>query len=364
MRSAKTRLPPPPTHALPSLSPPAPAAAAAPPSPPSPRPFLLPPSSRGCCCPVLPRCAPVLGCPYQPWAAPRRTSGTCITGWPRRAAGERGVPSNCYSWSSASTSCRVLGALGALGGLGGLGSRGLGALGALGALESVQRLQTAAAGAALPDPAGGAAGRGSLCSPRELEPGAESAPQGLRGFPCPGGGRGSPGHGAAAGGGADPGGHHQVTGLHDLDEYIQAQLLLAALNITTHVLKKGGTFVAKIFRGKDVTLLYSQLRLFFPDVTCAKPRSSRNSSIEAFVVCRGYSPPRGLRAHHGEPPAGARGGAVPGRPPRPLPGHRSLRGLWGPERLRPRPQLLPAGTGLYWEGLGGTGGDWEGTGRD
>jgi tRNA (cytidine32/guanosine34-2'-O)-methyltransferase len=39
-----------------------------------------------------------------------------------------------------------------------------------------------------------------------------------------------------------------VTGLHDIDEYIQAQLLLAALNITTHVLRPGGTFVAKIFR--------------------------------------------------------------------------------------------------------------------
>ena len=39
-----------------------------------------------------------------------------------------------------------------------------------------------------------------------------------------------------------------VTGLHDIDEYIQAQLLLAALNITTHLLKHGGTFVAKIFR--------------------------------------------------------------------------------------------------------------------
>ena len=37
-----------------------------------------------------------------------------------------------------------------------------------------------------------------------------------------------------------------VTGLHDIDEFIQAQLLLAALNITTHVLKKGGTFVAKV----------------------------------------------------------------------------------------------------------------------
>ena len=69
-----------------------------------------------------------------------------------------------------------------------------------------------------------------------------------------------------------------VTGLHDMDEYIQAQLLLAALNITTHVLKEGGDFVAKIFRGKDVTLLYSQLQLFFGDVTVAKPRSSRSAA--------------------------------------------------------------------------------------
>jgi len=84
-----------------------------------------------------------------------------------------------------------------------------------------------------------------------------------------------------------------VTGLHDLDEYVQAQLLLAALNITTHVLKLGGTFVAKIFRGKDVTLLFAQLRLFFENVTVAKPKSSRNSSIEAFVVCQNYQPPKG-----------------------------------------------------------------------
>merc|ERR1711915_493018 len=57
--------------------------------------------------------------------------------------------------------------------------------------------------------------------------------------------------------------------------------------------RQGGTFVAKIFRGKDVSLLYSQLRMFFPIVTIAKPRSSRNSSIEAFVVCQGYTPPPG-----------------------------------------------------------------------
>ena len=84
-----------------------------------------------------------------------------------------------------------------------------------------------------------------------------------------------------------------VTGLHDIDQYVQAQLLLAALNITMHVLSPGGTFVAKIFRGKDISLLYSQLRLFFGDVCCSKPKSSRNSSIEAFVVCTGFALPPG-----------------------------------------------------------------------
>ncbi|RKP17747.1 FtsJ-domain-containing protein [Rozella allomycis CSF55] len=84
-------------------------------------------------------------------------------------------------------------------------------------------------------------------------------------------------------------------GLHDLDEYIQAQLLLAALNITTHVLKPSGTFVAKIFRGKDVNILFAQLRVFFKEVYCAKPRSSRDSSIESFVVCIGYNPPKGYK---------------------------------------------------------------------
>ncbi|XP_015190563.1 PREDICTED: putative tRNA (cytidine(32)/guanosine(34)-2'-O)-methyltransferase, partial [Polistes dominula] len=88
-----------------------------------------------------------------------------------------------------------------------------------------------------------------------------------------------------------------VTGLHDMDIYIQSQLLLAALNITTYILRPGGTFVAKIFRAKDVSLLYSQLKIFFPYVYCAKPSSSRNSSIEAFVVCKDYSPPEGYKPH-------------------------------------------------------------------
>lgn len=85
-----------------------------------------------------------------------------------------------------------------------------------------------------------------------------------------------------------------VTGLHDMDEFVQSQLILAGLTIVTHVLREGGKFIAKIFRGKDTSLLYSQLKLFFPVVTFAKPKSSRNSSIEAFAVCENYSPPEGF----------------------------------------------------------------------
>lgn len=92
-----------------------------------------------------------------------------------------------------------------------------------------------------------------------------------------------------------------VTGMHDLDEFVQAQLILAALNIATLLLRPGGAFVAKIFRGRDTTLLHAQLRLFFRTVTIAKPQSSRNSSLEAFVVCQHYDPPVGFAPSLSEP---------------------------------------------------------------
>ena len=79
-----------------------------------------------------------------------------------------------------------------------------------------------------------------------------------------------------------------VTGLHDVDDYLQGQLLLSALALATHLLRDGGTFVAKIFRHKDVGLLYAQLRLVFRRVSIAKPSASRNSSSEAFVVCEDF----------------------------------------------------------------------------
>ncbi|PLW55623.1 hypothetical protein PCANC_03507 [Puccinia coronata f. sp. avenae] len=41
-------------------------------------------------------------------------------------------------------------------------------------------------------------------------------------------------------------------------------------------------------------MIYDQLLNFFAEVDCSKPAQSRASSIEAFVVCRNYTPPEGF----------------------------------------------------------------------
>ncbi|XBW35461.1 hypothetical protein QEN19_001034 [Hanseniaspora menglaensis] len=83
-----------------------------------------------------------------------------------------------------------------------------------------------------------------------------------------------------------------VTGIHDLDEYIQHQLILAALQLGCCILKEGsGKFVVKLFRGKDCDHLYAICRNFFEKVYVAKPRSSRATSSEAFLVGIGFKKP-------------------------------------------------------------------------
>jgi tRNA (cytidine32/guanosine34-2'-O)-methyltransferase len=70
-----------------------------------------------------------------------------------------------------------------------------------------------------------------------------------------------------------------VTGLHDMDEFMQAQLILAGLTVATHILAPGGAFVAKIFRGKDIALLYSQLKLFFTEVGGRRTRRIQSRPV-------------------------------------------------------------------------------------
>lgn len=76
----------------------------------------------------------------------------------------------------------------------------------------------------------------------------------------------------------------------DFDEYVQHQLLLSELSLATMLLRPGGAFVAKVFRGENIGTMYAELQRFFSDVICCKPRASRNSSQEVFVACRGFVP--------------------------------------------------------------------------
>jgi 23S rRNA U2552 (ribose-2'-O)-methylase RlmE/FtsJ len=85
-----------------------------------------------------------------------------------------------------------------------------------------------------------------------------------------------------------------VTHLHDSDEWVQHNLTLAALNMATALLARGGTFVCKVFRGREILRLLRHLRVFFARVSIGKPRASRNSSLEGFAVCEGFSPPEGF----------------------------------------------------------------------
>ncbi|KAH8067507.1 tRNA methyltransferase [Aureococcus anophagefferens] len=104
---------------------------------------------------------------------------------------------------------------------------------------------------------------------------------------------------AAAGGPADVvvcDGAPEVTGVHDVDEFAHASLMAAAAALAARLLRPGGAFVAKLFRCTDAALVEAQLRCLFVDVDVRKPASSRDRSVEAFVVARDF---RGGRAAAG-----------------------------------------------------------------
>lgn len=75
------------------------------------------------------------------------------------------------------------------------------------------------------------------------------------------------------------------------DSSNQLELCLASVKFSTLFLRKGGSFVTKVFRSEHYNSLLWVLSQFFEKVVPTKPKASRDSSAELFVVALGYKAP-------------------------------------------------------------------------
>lgn len=75
-----------------------------------------------------------------------------------------------------------------------------------------------------------------------------------------------------------------TTGNKFVDGQRSLELCEAALEISTEVLRPGGAFVCKIFHGVDFKAFSDRNRQFFERVVHVRPKSTRKTSKEIFIV--------------------------------------------------------------------------------
>ena len=82
-----------------------------------------------------------------------------------------------------------------------------------------------------------------------------------------------------------------TTGHRATDHLRIVALAEDALYFAERVLKPGGTFVAKVFRGGADADLLKRVRVRFATVRHVKPPASRPDSAETYLVAQGFRPP-------------------------------------------------------------------------
>lgn len=75
------------------------------------------------------------------------------------------------------------------------------------------------------------------------------------------------------------------------DSSNQLNLCLASVAFATKFSRKGGWFVTKVFRSEHYDKLLYVLKQFWEQVIPTKPKASRDSSAELFIVCKNYKAP-------------------------------------------------------------------------
>lgn len=81
---------------------------------------------------------------------------------------------------------------------------------------------------------------------------------------------------------------------YDRDAYQQNEIALHALKCATEHLKRGGSFVTKIYRSQDYSSYLWVVKQFFQTVQAVKPNASRSQSAEIFLVCQDYLDPTSI----------------------------------------------------------------------
>lgn len=79
-----------------------------------------------------------------------------------------------------------------------------------------------------------------------------------------------------------------TTGHHKTDHLRTTHLCEVAAAFAVDVLKPGGSFVAKVFRGGTENELLALLKQNFAQVLHIKPPASRQESVEMYVVAKGF----------------------------------------------------------------------------
>ena len=79
-----------------------------------------------------------------------------------------------------------------------------------------------------------------------------------------------------------------ISGEYDLDHARSVHLVREAFAVAEQVLASGGDFCAKVFDGRDLADLVDELEESFEYVREVRPKASRDSSSELYLVGKGY----------------------------------------------------------------------------
>ncbi|CAI9580555.1 unnamed protein product, partial [Staurois parvus] len=79
-----------------------------------------------------------------------------------------------------------------------------------------------------------------------------------------------------------------ASGIRDLDHHILASMCLSLLDLAAIVLRPGGTFLCKVWDGREINRIRDRLRQRFQHVKTVKPKASRMDSSELYLLAKSY----------------------------------------------------------------------------